>query len=807
MFTKSFSILCMVLIISIISMNLCIASNEPVDYVDPLIGTSQSRWMLFPGPTMPFGMVKLSPDNQEEGWKGGYEYNVSSIAGFSHVHSWTMGGFLIMPTVGELKIKPGPEDNPDIGYRSRFSHESEVAKAGYYAVNLSDYDIYAELTTTTRAGFHRYTFPKSDSARILVDLKIPTEYGYLIEKAYIRKVNNSEIEGYSAQASQNGAEFNNYTLYFIAKFSKPFYSMGGWVNDEIKYKIDEIKIDSDKDVGVFLNFKTVDGESILVKTGISLVSVEQARLNLNTEMDKYGWDFDGVKENAKNSWNKLLSKIEVEGSEIDKKKFYTNMYRAYSGKTIWSDVNGKYVDMCENIVQLDDPSNPIYGSDAFWNTFWDLNQLWTIATPDIASKQVNSLVEIYKKGGWLPKGPTGIEYSGIMVGEHEIALIVSAYQKGIRDFDVGLAYKAMKEIQTIQGGPHVCGGSAGDPDLNAYLKYGYVPYEDGPTSNTLDYAYDDWCVSQLAKALGYNDDYEYFKLRANYYKNIYNNEYKFMWMRNADGSWVADFNPFCCATILGPGWVEGNAWQYTYYVPHDVGGVVKLLGRDEFNNRLNNGFEESKPYSFSALNYDHDKLYDMGLLPEDFYEFTQTEQSRWAEFMAMGLLPINFNNQPNMQSPYLFNYSGKPYLTQKWVREIMYNFYGITPKDGWLGDEDEGQMGAWYVMSAIGLFEMNGGTSLKPVYEIGSPIFDKITIHLDSKYYSGDTFIIETVNNSKESRYIQKATLNGKSLDKPWFYHSELVGGGKLVLEMGPEINEQWGTSFEAAPPSMSNSK
>ena len=768
---KSLSLLDVTLIFSLIagssSVLLAVEKKQPVDWVDPILGTASSRWMLYPGPSMPFSMVKLSPDNQKQSWKAGYEYTIENIAGFSHIHSWTMAGLLTMPITGKLQTVPGPENDPDKGYRSRFSHDTEVASPGYYAVTLEDYGIRAELTSTTRAGFQQYTFPKADEAYILFDLKFPTEYGFEVLDACINKVSNTEITGYSKQQAGSYAKWNDYTVYFVVKFSKPFNSFGGWTGETVHHAAN--KVAGKGNIGAFVSYSTSRGEVIKIKTGISLVSIDQARLNLETEMSRFGWDFDAVKNYARSTWNDLLSKIEVEGgTETDKIKFYTNLYRSYCARTILSDVNGKYVDMYEKVQQLEDPDSPVYGCDAFWNTFWNLNQLWTLVTPDIANKWVKSLLEIYDRGGWLAKGPTGIEYSSIMVASHEIALIVSAYQKGIRNFDVEKAYKAMKHIQTTPGQSHEGGGYVGNRQLKSYMELGYVPVENGPVSNTLEYAYDDWCVAQMAKALGKKDDYEYFTNRANNYRHVFDPSVGYMRQKHRDGSWVKDFSPYS-----GKGFVEGNSWQYTWFVPHDVKGLIDLIGREEFNRRLEEGFEKSRKSNFNAT---HDRFADY---------------------------PINHGNQPNMQAAYLFNFSGTPWLTQKWAREIMEHYYGTGPINGYPGDEDQGQMGAWYVMSAMGLFEMDGGAAAEPTYEICSPIFDKVTIYLDDKYYKGGKFVIEAKNNSNKNKYIQSVTLDGKPLNKPWFYHRELMDGGKLVLQMVPKPNKQWGSKPEAAPPSM----
>jgi len=736
----------------------CSSQKEPVDYVNPMLGTSSSRWMLFPGATMPFGMVKLSPDNTDNtkyGLGAGYEFKINSVSGFGHVHSWMMGSFLMMPVTGELKILPGTKDDPDSGYRSRINHNNEKASPGYYSVLLDDYGIKAELTTTTRCGFQRYTFPKTESGRILFDLQVPEEEEPNIVEASIKKVSDTEIEGY---IKREAGEWNEYTIHFVAVFNHPFSTMGGWKDSKIINETNEIKISENMDVGAFLNFSLNDEQTILVKTGISYVSMEQAHLNLKTEMDKFAWDFDAAHDNARNTWNKLLNKIKVEGgSETDKLKFYTGMYRSYCSKTIFSDVNGKYVDACENIQQINPDDFSVYGADAFWGSFWNINQLWSLASPDVSEKWIKSLLELYDKNGWLHDAPGGLEYASIMVAAHQVPFIVNAYQKGIRGYDAEKAYKAIKEIQMNPGRPYECGGYVGNRNLQTYMDIGYVPANEGPVSNTLEYAYDDWCVAQMAKSLGKTDDYEYFMKRAQNYRNVFDKSIGYVRPKHRGGPWLEDFDPK--AQSGSKAYVEANAWQFSWFVPHDLKGLIELMGVDEFNDRLEKGFENSRPY-FSS----------------DF---------------------VNHGNQPNMEAPWLFNYSGKPWLTQYWVREVLDNYYGTDPVDGYHGDEDQGQMGAWYVMSAIGLFEMDGGSAVEPVYELSGPIFEKITIQLDSNYYPGKEFIIEAKNTSAKNRYIQSATLNGKKLNKFWFKHSELVKGGKLVLEMGAEPNKNWPENME----------
>ncbi len=739
--------------------------RQPADWVDPLLGTATSRWMLYPGPSMPFGMVKLSPDNQGEDparaiWKAGYEYTIENIAGFTHIHSWTMAGLLTMPTVGPLATQPGPERNPDAGYRSRIRHATEVASPGYYAVTLEDYAIRAELTCTTRAGFQRYTFPKSDQARVLVDLLFPSEYGKTLLDAKIRRVSSTEIEGYSHLISGRNAKYQDYVVYFVARTDKPFRSMGTWLNGTVQENATEVT--GRDDIGAFLNFATKQSEVIQLQTGISLVSIDQARLNLDHEMGPFGWDFEMCRKHAYQVWNKLLGRIAVVGgTPANRTKFYTNFYRSYCARTIWSDVNGRYTDMYEKPQQLADPDSPVLGCDAFWNTFWNLNQLWNLVTPEVSDMWVRSLLEINDKGGWLAKGPTGIEYSSIMVAEHAIPLIVGAYQMGIRNYDAEQALAGMIHCQTTPAGPHPGGGHVGNRDLGPYLQYGYIPMGKGSASNTLEYAYDDWCVAQFAKVLGHAEPYRQFSKRGESWRGLFDKETGFMRPRQPDGRWLAPFDPYSAAG----GWVEGNPWQYTWFVPQNVVGLVKAMGRDRFVQRLDEGLAKSEKSNFNA---------------------TGDRMSRF---------PINHGNQPSMQVAYLFNYAGAPWLTQKWARAIMDKYYGNGPIDGWPGDEDQGQMGAWFVMSAIGLFQTDGGCRVRPIYEFGSPLFERAVVRLDPAYGRGTRLVIETHNSGPENMYIQSAQWNGRPWTKAWIHADELLKGGTLVFEMGPRPNKSWGSA------------
>ncbi len=742
------------------------AQKEPVDYVNPMIGTHDSRPMQFPGAAMPFGMVKLSPDNQQSGWKAAHEYTIENIAGFNFIHDYQMTGFYMLPVCGAIQTQPGPQDNPDLGYRSRISHDTEQASPGYYSVILEDYGIKAEVSATTRTGIQRYTFPATDSAAILFDMQIPYEDPDEVVDVKIRKVSDTEIEGYiqivGGQIMGNTIWLqNDYILYFVTRVDKPFNALGGWVGDALLEDVNEIR--GKGNVGCFLRYKTQNNEQVNVQTAISLVSQAQARLNLDTETKDFGFDFEKYRAHARKVWNDLLGKVVVAGGkEVDKVKFYTNLYRTYCTRTIWSDVNGQWMDMNEEVAQAPD-EDPVYGCDAFWGMKWNLNGMWSLLNPSIMNSWVKSLLEIYKRGGWLPKGPTAGEYTAIMTSSPAVSLIVAAYQQGMRDYDVELAYEAVSKIMKEPGRVHKSGGFVGNRWLKQYMEYGYVPHEAGPASATMEMAFQDWCVAQMAKDLGKNEDYEYFQNRSLNYRNQLDGKVQYARARSTSGKWVEPFSPFSAN-----GFIEGNPWQYTFYAPHDVQGIINFMGEDEFLKRLQWGFESSKASKFNATG--------------DQY----------------GKYPINHGNQPNMQAAFLFNYGGAPWLTQKWSRAILDIYYGATPMHGWPGDEDEGQMGAWYVMSALGLFQMQGGCATQPIYDLGSPLFQKAVIRLEN----GKKLKILAKNNSEQNVYVQSVQLNGKDLDQAWIYCSQIQEGGTLKFVMGPEPNKSFGLGRRA--PSIS---
>lgn len=738
----------------------------PAGYADTRMGTAHSRWMIAPGPWMPFSMVKISPDNQNRGWQAGYDPIFESVGCFSHIHEWTMAGLGFMPTNGPLQLQVGDEKDPDSGYRSRIDVTTEVAPIGYYRAHLTDYDILAELTSTTRCSFQRYTFPTDrNDNRILIDLQIPAEYNYQLQSIEFKQTGPYSIEGYSHQLSQNvwsGGVSQEYTLHFLIEFDRPIQQLSFWTENGLYENQPHFSADHPADAGAIITFDLTDSNVVQVRTGISYVSIENAALNLSTEVTHpHDWSFDSIRQTHLDEWNELLGRVEITTSnQMEKRRFYTNMYRALCSRNIYSDVDGSWVDADEIIRKMEDPSSPALGCDAFWNTFWNLNQFWNLVTPEWSSRWVKSQLAMYDAGGWLAKGPAGMEYIPVMVAEHEIPLIVGAYQMGIRDFDAEKAFEAAVKMQTTPA-QAVGGGFAGNRDLIPYLTHQYVPYDKGRFSNTLEYAFDDWTVSQLAKSMGKQREYEQFRERGNYWRNAIDTVTGYARMRHSNGDWLEDFDPFQSGRNYH--YVEGNAWQLTFFVPQDVQALADLIGKDRFIERLEWGFEESNQLRFNGK---RDQYWDY---------------------------PVVQGNQQSMHFAFLFNWVGKPWLTQKWSRAIAERYYGHGLSNAYLGDEDQGQMSAWFVMAALGLFQTDGGCRVDPIYEIASPIFSKTSIDLGNRYGRGKKITIEARNASRKNIYVQSAELNGVPLTSFALKASELLSGGTLVLEMGPEPNKMWG--------------
>ena len=758
--------------------NIC--SKSPVDYVDPFIGTDYYAHM-FPGATLPFAMVQLSPDVDNEGWtySSGYQYADKSIMGFSHTHysgsGWISGGdILIMPTINdEIQIDPGPKDNPDQGYRSRFDHSEESASPGYYAVELKDYNIKAELTVTKRVGFHRYTFPNADNAHILIDLG--HSLGTLSEKkSHISIVDKTTING--SKSSPLGV------LYFVIKLSKPFTSYGTWNLGYPKPESDGgflnpyKNAESGQKVGVFLDYSTSLNESILVKIAISFVSIDGAKKNLEAELP--GWDFDNVVEQAEKTWNDELSTVEIAGgTEGQKKIFYTSYYHALVAQQISNDVDGNYFGMDDKIHKAE--GYDFYPSFFAWDTFRSEQPLMVLLEPQHANDMMKSIVTKTKNFGWLSAQHVRNQFGQGMVGDHLVPMVADAYIKGIRDYDIEFIYDMMRKKATGLP-PAFINQSFGRPGLTFYNKMGYLPADEETESvpATLEFAYDDWCIAQLAAELGKSNDFQFFMNRADTYKNVFDTESGFMRPRLHDGSWLPMcdqlpeivqngnhsyydcFEPLMVGLRPNRHFTESNAWQYLWSVPHDVPGLIELMGgRENFITRLDTFFTMSP--EVVGPNY----IGVVGTIGQYVH-----------------------GNQPSHHVAYLYNYAGAPWKSQEYVHKIMDMLYQPVP-GGICGNEDMGSLSSWYVFSALGFYPVAPGSD---VYMIGKPLFSKATIRLTSPY-KGKEFVIKANNNSQKNIYIQSAGLNGKELNRPWIKHSEIVNGGTLIFEMGPTPNKQWG--------------
>lgn len=748
--------------------------KQPAEWVNPLIDTANRRFFFFSSACRPFGMVNLSPDTARSGaWEAGYRYDSEYVHDFSHVHAWQLAGIAVLPATGPVRGHEGSD-----AFKSRFSHDEETVAPGYHALRLIDYGIDVELTATDRVGFHRYTFPDTDTAHILFDLG--TELGPCdMSDCHARRVSDTRIIGF-VEASATRRRPKATRIHFVADFDRPIATFGGWMDGSLFESVDEI---TGAGSGAFARFDVEETKTVSMKVAISYCSVEGAIRNLDAECPH--WDFDRVRRESTDVWNDWLGRILAEGgTDAQRTKFYTDLYHAILGRRRVNDVDGSYSDMTGDTQVIRHIPTRADGtlayehhnSDAFWGSQWTLNVLWSLAYPDITRNFCNTLVDMYRNGGLIPRGPSGGNYTFVMTSATSTHFLVSAYQKGIRDWDVDLGYEGMVKNHE-PGGLMSKAGYEHDTSIGggveAYIEKGYVPHGiqanafhcDG-AAQTLEYAYVDWCLAELAGALGRQDDRDRFLARAANYRNIYDAEIGFMRPRHPDGTWLENFDP------MDPdGWNEGNGWQYLWHVPHDPAGLADLMGGpDTACDRLNEVFERAAEADFIAPHgKHHTNLLDYG-------------------------------NQPSTHTAHLFNFWGRPWLTQKWVRKVMEKAKSdITPYGGYGGDEDQGQMGALNVLMAIGLFEMRGGCEADPVYEITAPVFDRVTVRLDPDYYRGSELVIETTGSGP---YIQSADLNGAPLTRCWFRHADIAAGAHLRIHLGDTPNTGWGTS--PPPPSMS---
>jgi len=752
---------------------------RPVDLVYPQLDSENSRWIFFSSACRPFGMVNLSPDNNAAGdWGSGYRYERDSILFFSHIHGWQLSGVPVLPVNGEFQGHLGSKI-----YGSKYLHSKEKVKPGYHSVFLEKYGIRAELTSTTRVGFHRYTFPAANESYILLDLGTVLGPSGTV-KAYIKKVSNTEIQGYAVM-DKTVRRPKELMVFFNIQIDTPFENMQAWKEGNLLGSASEFEGSKG---GIYLKFNTEKEKQVQMKVGISYVSEEQARLNLQSELPH--WDFDKVVNESADEWNGQLSRIEIEGGTLEQqRRFYTDLWHSLLGRRIISDVNGKYCDMTGaerriGQIPLDKNGKPLFNHhnfDAFWGAQWTISTLWGLVYPEITSDFVNSMLMMYDDGGLIPRGPSGGNYTFVMTGASSTPFIVGAYMKGIRNFDISKAYEGMKKNH-MPGGMMSKAGYEHNTNIGGgieyYIEKGYVPYPLLPkmgfhqegAAQTLEYASQDWCLAQMAKSLGKEDDYNYFMKRSSNWKNLYDPQSGWIRPRNFDGNWKEPFDPYQYQN----GFVEANSAQTTWFIPHDLKGLAEMMGGKEIMAaKLDASFKEAAKLDFTS-GKSHSK---------------ELEE-------ANKRIPINYGNQPSIETAFVFNHIGYPWLTQYWSRQVINQaFSALSPDKGYNGDEDQGLMGALAVLMKIGLFEMNSGSELKPVVEIGSPIFDKITLHLDPNYYPGKTFIIEVKNNSPENCYIQSATLNGKPLMRQFFYHDVITKGGVLILEMGNVPDKTWGSS------------
>ena len=719
----------------------CNTNIEPVNYVNPFIGTG-GHGHTFPGATVPFGMVQLSPDTRLEGWDGcsGYHYSDSIIYGFSHTHLSGTGvadycDILFMPTTEKYYLKNGYKDDIETGYGSRFSKKTEFASPGFYAVKLDDYEIFVELTSTNRAGFHKYSFPKNTEAFVTLDL---THRDEVLESSF-KQISEYEIEGMRRSRSWAQDQY----IYFVAKFNQPIKKLNLAVNDTIIESITEVV---SKNIKAAFEFGDISNNKLLMKVGISAVSTEGARNNLEAEVP--GWNFEEVKQKARMEWNKELSKIKIKSSKENKTIFYSALYHTMIAPNTFMDVDGKYRGTDLKIHQADDFTN--YTIFSLWDTYRATHPLYTIIDQKRTNDFIKTFINQYKNGGQLPVWELAANYTGCMIGYHSVPVIADAYAKGIRDFDIETAYEAMKHsaMQDHLG-------------LESYKKYGYIPAhsESESVSKTLEYAYDDWCIAQMALDLGKTEDYNYYIKRAQSYKNIFDPETGFM-RPKTHGAWKYPFDP----AEVDFNFTEANSWQYSFYTPQDVSGLINLLGgKENFIKKLDELFSASKETTGR----------------------TQADITGLVGQYAHG-------NEPSHHMAYLYNFANQPWKTQKMVHQLMHEMYSVNP-DGYSGNEDCGQMSAWYVLSAMGFYSV---TPAADYYVIGSPNLEEAIINLEN----GNIFTIKANKLNKKNIYIQSATLNGKPFQKSFIHHSTIMEGGELIFEMGNKPNINWGSQDENIP-------
>ncbi|OPB91249.1 sugar hydrolase [Elizabethkingia ursingii] len=717
----------------------------------------------FPGATVPFGSVQLSPETDTISYElngkyngdvykycAGYRYENKTITGFSHTHfSGTghsdLGDFLVMPTTGQLKLNPGTASNPESGYRSRFSHSDETSEAGYYKVKLQDYNILAELTATTRVGVHRYTFPKTDQAHIILDLMAGI-YNYNDKNVwtYVRVNDDRTLTGYR----QTNGWARTRTVYFAMKFSKPFKSYGQknydgkrvyngfWRKFDQNKNFPEI---AGKQIRMYFDFDTQENEAIEVQLAISPVSQANAMENLEKEAGNLS--FNQIKTKAQENWNKELNKIVIKGTEDQKVNFYTAMYHTFINPTIYMDANGEYKGLDQNTHKAQGFTN--YTTFSLWDTYRALHPYFNIIQPKRNADMVKSMMAHYEQSS-LKMLPIWSHYANenwCMSGYHSVSVIADAIIKGNYTGDAKAALMA-------------CVATANKRNyegIGDYIDKGYIPAEKNGTSvsNTLEYAYDDWAIAQLAKHLGETEIYNQFIKRSENWRNNFDKTTGFMRPRMADGNFKKEFD---LLSTHGQGFIEGNSWNYSFFVPHNPDGLIQQMGgKQKFASKL-------------------DQLFSMHL-PDEFFADTE-------DITREGIIGgYVHGNEPAHHVAYFYNWAGQPWKTQKQVRHILEMQYKSTP-DGLGGNDDTGQMSAWYILSSLGFYPVAPGSE---DYAIGSPAIKNAVLALEN----GKNFEIEAIDQSPENVYVKKILLNGKEIKNFTLKHSDIMNGGKLTFYMG----------------------
>jgi predicted alpha-1,2-mannosidase len=730
-----------------------------VQFVNPRIGTQSdfdlSNGNTYPAVAHPWGMNFWTPQTEPHSSRWIYNYDAKSINGFRCTHQpspWMgdYGAFSIMPEVGELIID---ETKRGLSYY----HTSEMSLPNLYEVDFYQKKIKAEMTATARGAMMRFTFPESQSSWVVIDA--------FPGGSYLRVTPREQrIVGFCRNNS--GGTPKDFAMYFVMDFDKPFESFTLWNNDSLKTLQREIEGDH---VGIAARFNTFRNEQVNVRIATSFISIPQAIINLNREVTRYS--FDQLKIKLHQTWNTELNKITIEDSNAEQREmFYSSLYRMLLFPRMFYEISeeGKMV----HYSPFNGGTRPghMFVDIGYWDVFRALFPFYTIMYPERNGDMMKGLLNAYKEGGWLPMWPSP-GYRQMMIGSHSASLFADAYMKGIDNFDVDLAFQAMKKDAFVTA-PSWAPGRDG---IREYNSNGYIPYPDyrEATSKTLEYAYDDFCILQMAKKLNQLDDINQFQSKAYNYKNVFDSSTTFMRGRKADGSWYEPFDPI----EWGGAFTEGNAWHYSWSVFHDVQGLVDIMGgNDKFVAKLDKVF--TTPSEFKVGTY--------GKVIHEMTEMVLANKGQYAH-----------GNQPIQHMPYLYAYTDQPWKTQKWVRAILDDLYKPTP-DGYCGDEDNGQMSAWYVMSALGFYPVTPG---HPSYVLGSPLFNKATISL----FNGKTLEIEAINNSPQNFYVEKIELNGSKYEHNWISHEDIMNGGKLTFYMDNKPDKKRGTKKENFPYSLSN--